>query len=103
MGLSSGGGVTVLSTITGTPWLCAMSEMASMSAMLPAGLPIVSANTAMVLLSMSRSRLAGLSSSANRTSMPCFGSMWANRVYVPPYSNGTDTTLLPASAMVRIE
>jgi len=42
--------------------------------MLPAGLPMVSQNTAAVLSSISASRAAALSSLANRTSMPQLGS-----------------------------
>ena len=70
IGLIRDGVETVVSTITGTPWLWAISAMASMSAMLPAGLPMDSRKTAAVLSSMSFSSAAGLSSSAKRTSMP---------------------------------
>ncbi len=71
---------TVLSTITGTPCLWAIAAIASRSGMLPAGLPMVSQNTAAVLSSMSASSAAGLSSLAKRTSMPRLGRVCANSV-----------------------
>ena len=80
MGLSRTGVATVESAMTGTPWRCAMAAMASMSGMLPAGLPMVSMKTAAVLSSMSVSSAAALSSVAKRTSMPRPGSMWAKSV-----------------------
>ena len=58
-GRSRIGVATVLSTIRGTPCLCATLAMASMSQMLPAGLPTLSQNTALVLSSISASMLAG--------------------------------------------
>ena len=66
--------------MTGTPWRWAMVVMASMSGMLPAGLPMVSMKTAAVRSSMSSSSAAALSSRAKRTSMPRPGSMWAKSV-----------------------
>ncbi len=51
---------TVLSTTSGTPWRCATLASASMSQTLPAGLPIVSANTALVFSSISLSIASGL-------------------------------------------
>ena len=80
IGFISTGVGTVLSTITGTPFLCAIAVIASRSGMLPAGLPIVSQNTAAVLSSMSAPSAAALSSLAKRTSMPWLGSWWAKSV-----------------------
>ncbi len=74
IGFISTGVGTVLSTITGTPCLCAIAAIASRSGMFPAGLPMVSQNTAAVLSSIRRSRAAALSSAANRTWMPRLGS-----------------------------
>ena len=79
-GFKRAGVATVLSTMVAMPWLCAMSATAAKSMMLPAGLPMLSQNTALVLASTSFSKSAGLSPSAKRTSMPCFGSMCANSV-----------------------
>ncbi len=84
IGLISAGVATVLSTISGTSCACAMSASASMSTMLPAGLPIDSQKTAAVLSSMCFAMASALSSSAKRTSMPCRGNMCRNSVYVPP-------------------
>src|SRR3546814_1825900 len=49
--LHSAGEATVLSTISGTPCRCAASAIAWMSMILPAGLPMDSQNTALVLRS----------------------------------------------------
>ena len=84
IGFISTGVATVLSTITGTPCLCAIVVIASRSGMLPAGLPIVSQKTAAVFSSISASSDAALSSLANRTSTPMAGIWCANSVYVPP-------------------
>jgi hypothetical protein len=80
MGFRSTGVGTVESAMTGTPRPWAMVVMASISGMLPAGLPMVSMKTAAVRSSMRRSRAAALSSSAKCTSMPRPGSMCAKRV-----------------------
>ena len=49
------------------------------------GLPIVSANTSRVLSSTSRATASGIVRvAAQRTSIPYCGSVWANRLYVPP-------------------
>ncbi|MNZ30858.1 hypothetical protein D3C78_481440 [compost metagenome] len=74
------GVATVLSTISGTPWRCAASASACRSTMLPAGLPIDSQNTALVLASISASSAATSSWAAKRTSMPWRGRVWANRL-----------------------
>ncbi|MNV67039.1 hypothetical protein D3C71_1598220 [compost metagenome] len=70
----------MLSTISGTPWSCATLASAAMSVTLPSGLPMDSQNTALVRASISAAKLAGLLASANRTSMPCCGKVWANRL-----------------------
>ena len=70
----------MLSTITGTPCSCAIVVIASRSGMLPAGLPMLSQNTAAVLSSIRDASAAALSSVANRTSMPMLRNVWANRV-----------------------
>ena len=67
---------TVLSTTSGTPWRCATFASASMSQTLPAGLPIVSENTALVFSSISLSIASALSLSAKRAVMPWRGSTW---------------------------
>lgn len=71
---------TVLSTISGTPWRCAISAMAAMSVTLPAGLPSDSTNTALVFSSNSFSKLLGSRWSAKRVVMPNCGSVCANRL-----------------------
>ena len=53
------GVATVLSTISGTPCSCATSANASMSQMLPAGLPTLSQKTALAFSSICASILAG--------------------------------------------
>jgi transposase len=64
---------TVLSTISGTPALCAMSANACRSTTLPRGLPTLSTNTALVRVPISGQKPAGLSGSATRTSIPRSG------------------------------
>ena len=59
IGRSRIGVATVLSTISGTPCACATAASASMSQMLPAGLPTLSQKTARVLSSISFSIAAG--------------------------------------------
>ena len=59
IGRSRIGVATVLSTISGTPCRCATSANASMSQMFPAGLPMLSQNTARVFSSISRSMASG--------------------------------------------
>ena len=76
----SHGVAEVLSTISGTPCAWAMSASASRSTMLPAGLPMDSQNTAVVLSSISFAIASALSSSAKRTSIPWRGSMCLNSV-----------------------
>src|ERR1051325_437710 len=70
IGRSRIGVATVLSTISGTPCRCATSASASMSQMLPAGLPTLSQNTARVLSSISASIEGGAAESAQRTGAP---------------------------------
>ena len=67
IGLSRIGVATVLSTIRRNAGACANGASASMSQMLPAGLPTLSQNTALVFSSMSRSMASGASDSAKRT------------------------------------
>src|SRR5690606_41305570 len=73
-----------------------------MSTTLPAGLPMVSQNTALVLSSIKASSAAMSSCGANFTVMPWRGQVWAKRLYVPPYSLLIETMLAPAGAMVCI-
>ena len=84
IGRSRIGVATVLSTISGTPCRCAAAAIASMSQMLPAGLPTLSQNTARVSPSISRSMSAAASLAAKRASMPWRGSTWASSVWVVP-------------------
>ena len=80
IGLSSAGVATVLSTMVAIPRERAMSAMAARSTMLPAGLPMLSQNTALVRSSISAARSSAPSPSAKRTSIPREGSVWANSV-----------------------
>ena len=73
IGRSRIGVATVLSTISGMPWLWATLASASMSQMLPAGLPTLSQKNARVLSSISFSIAAGWSLSAKRTVTPELG------------------------------
>ena len=84
IGFKRMGVATVLSTISGTPCAWATAASASMSQMLPAGLPTLSQKTARVLSSISPAIASGASDSAKRTVMPWLGSTWANSVYVVP-------------------
>ena len=83
----------VLSTIIGTPWLCAAFTNLSKSRTLNEGFEMLSANTALVL-----GRNAALSSSSeasgltNVNSMPSFFIVTANRLKVPPYMAALETT-----------
>ena len=80
------GVANVLSTISGTLWLCAAEANFSKSRTAREGLAIVSPNTALVF-----GRKAASSSSAvqsgetNVKSMPIFFIVTAKRLYVPPY------------------
>jgi len=69
---------TVLSTITGTPWLCAMSEIAFRSATLPAGLPMDSQNTARVLASIFSLDLAIISDGAGQFAILLHALYWVH-------------------------
>jgi hypothetical protein len=71
---------TVLSTISGTPCACATFATASMSVMLPSGLPIDSTNTAFVRSSISLPKESGSRWSAKRVSIPNCGRVCANRL-----------------------
>ena len=84
IGRSSTGVATVLSTISGTPCRCATVASASMSQTLPAGLPTLSQNTALVFPSINRSTASALSLAAKRTPTPMLGSTCANSVWVVP-------------------
>ena len=92
----------VLSTISGTLWLCAAEANFSKSRTAREGLAIVSPNTALVF-----GRKAASSSSAvqsgetNVKSMPIFFIVTAKRLYVPPYIAEEATTWLPHSAMLK--
>jgi hypothetical protein len=66
--------------MTGTPWAWAMSEMALRSATLPAGLPMDSQNTALVLASMFAAMASMSFGATRRTSMPSRGRVCANRL-----------------------
>jgi len=61
-----------------------MAANASISTILPAGLPMDSQNTALVLSSISPSMASTVSFQAKRQSMPSWGSMCLNSVWVPP-------------------
>ncbi len=49
-----------------------------------------------------RQASASSGSSTNDTSMPNRGSVWRNRLYVPPYSDVLETMWSPADASVRM-
>ncbi len=84
IGRSSTGVGTVLSTISGTPWRWAASAIASMSQMLPAGLPTLSQKTALVSASISRSMSAAWSEAAKRPWIPWRGSTCDKSEWVVP-------------------
>ena len=71
---------TVLSTMSGTPWACAISATAAMSITLPAGLPTDSQNTALVRSSISFAMPSTSPGAAKRVSMPICGMVWASRL-----------------------
>ena len=79
--IRSGRGDSIVDDQWHTVFVRHVAASASISMMLPAGLPMVSQNTAVVLSSMS-SLNGSLPNrpAANRTSMPSFGSMCLNRV-----------------------
>ncbi len=74
----------VLSTISGTPASCAMSATPRMSRTFPRGLPMLSANSALVFGRIAARQASRSSASTKDTSMPNFGSVCWNRLWVPP-------------------
>jgi hypothetical protein len=73
-----------LSTINGTPAAWATSAIASMSQMLPAGLPTLSQKTARVFSSISRAMSSARSLRASRPSIPSRGRTVESSVCVAP-------------------
>mmetsp|Transcript_13807 Transcript_13807/g.33267 ORF Transcript_13807/g.33267 Transcript_13807/m.33267 type:complete len:387 (-) Transcript_13807:250-1410(-) len=90
----------VLSQMMGMPCRSATALSALKSGTENLGLPMVSTYSALVLLSMSASKLSGSSSLANLTLMPRRGRVTLNWLKVPPYSDGVDTRLSPWQQMV---
>ena len=75
----------VLSTISGTPWLCAMRANFSMSSTLTEGLVMVSPKSSLVLgLKAAEISSSEASASTKVTSMPIFFIVTAKRLKVPP-------------------
>ena len=84
IGRSSIGVATVLSTTSGTPCAWATPASASMSQMLPAGLPTLSQNTARVVVDQQLRDRRGPIALGEPHGRPRLGSMWANSVCVVP-------------------
>ena len=94
----------VLSTMSGTPFLCAILANFAMSRTSPDGFATVSPKTHFVFGRNAFWISAGdASGSTNVNSMPSFFSETANRLKVPPYICADETTWSPALQRFRTE
>ena len=83
-GRNSQGVAKVLSIITGMPWRWAISEITGRSMTSRPGLPRVSPKTSRVSGRIAASKAAGSRGSTKVVDMPKRGSVWVNRLWVPP-------------------
>lgn len=93
----------VLSTINGTPFSWAIFATASISIRFIPGFPMLSINTAFVFSLIAALKFSGSSGFTKIVLIPSFGSVVANRLYVPPYSVLAPTISSPAPAIFNIE